>query len=163
MKRTLILCVLLCSSLMARAHSWPQHEVDMRGYVIKIKHLEEDRDNLLKEKAFTRDNARMDEIIKELNKVYKEIEKAYMEFNREKEHIRFEHPEQGDIMERKYRRVRMKTLEERESELGLNGKLNVMKYKLEQTYNKNYKPSKPSHSPEPSPMASPKSDSSPKE
>ncbi len=95
-----------------------------------------ERDKLLKEKAVTRENARMEAILKELTKIYKDISKTYEEFEKEKDHIKFEHPEKGDAVERKYKRYRPKSVEEREAEAGLNGKLTRTKTRVQKTYHK---------------------------
>lgn len=152
MKNFVILLAVAFCSIPAFAAKWQQHDASIKMTVVKIKTLEETRDKLIHEKEHTRDNKRLDGIIAELTNNHKELEKAYDEFSKEQEHIRFEHPEQGDSMERKYRRFRLKSVEEREEEMGLDGKLNAIKAKMDRTYGNN--------KPKPSPSVSSKPNTS---
>jgi len=63
------------------------------------------------------------------------LKKAFEEYNKIRNHIRFEHPEQGDSTERNYRNVRLKSLEEFEDAVGIYGKLDRIQRKLKKVYN----------------------------
>jgi hypothetical protein len=62
---------------------------------------------------------------------------AYKDFKTESDHVRFEHPEEGDKTERKYRRYKLKSVEELEAEAGSGGQLDRTKKKAESIYRPN--------------------------
>ena len=124
----------------ARASDWARHEVNLKGYATKIENMQEDIRDLIAKKNQNKDPAARDEILKDIIKKNAELTGLYSDFKKEKEHIRFEHPEQGDPTERKYRHVKLKSLDELEDEVGLQGQLSRIKKKVETTYPKDSTP-----------------------
>lgn len=116
------------------ASDWGRHEINLRGYAMRIANTQNEIKELVEKKNKNRDPHTRDELLKEINKKNDDLRRVYKDFKEEKEHVRFEHPEQGDKTERKYKRVRMKSLEDLENEVGLDGQLTRLKQKVEKKY-----------------------------
>jgi hypothetical protein len=132
-----VVTVLLALSVFApqsKASDWARHEVNLKGYASRIRNMQEDIQALIIKKSQNKNPVVRDEILKEIILKNQELQKTYQDYKAEKEHIRFEHPEQGDKTERKYRHLKLKSLEELENEVGIDGQLSRLKRKVEDTY-----------------------------
>lgn len=140
-KSTKMIAALLAGLLLSRAapvlaSEWGRHEVNLKGYIAKMNNGQEEIEALIKKKNENKDPKVRDEILKEINKKNEELRKVYKDFRSEEEHVRFEHPEQGDKTIRKYRHFKLKSIEELENESSLDGQLTRLKIKAEKTYPK---------------------------
>jgi hypothetical protein len=122
----------LCS--IANAEQWARHEVNLKGYQLQIIHGEDELRELIAKKKQIRDPKERDEILKEIIKKNAELRKSFHELKAEEEHIRFQHPEKGDDTVRKYRHLRLKSIEELENEVGVDGQLSRLKSKVKNKY-----------------------------
>jgi len=136
-------------SLSAEGAEWGRHEVNLKGYATRINSAQEEIQVLVVKKNQNRDPKVRDELLLEIIKKNNDLKRIYKEFKTEKEHVRFEHPEQGDQAERKYRHVKMKSLEDLENEQGLDGQLSRVKRKIETQYTTPEKAQTPSSKPTP--------------
>ncbi len=128
MRLLILICFTMNSAAWAR--EWDAHEVSLKASVEKIRTKEKDIAEKVKHKNhIKKDDPHMKQALEELTKEYKELQALYKEFEDEKQHVRFEHPDQGQKMERKYMRYKVKTLEDFENEGGIDGKLSRLKAK----------------------------------
>ncbi len=111
-------------------------ESDLKGYELRIAAMQDDLRVMIQKKDNNNDPTTRDKMLDDIKKKYDEIKKTYEMFRREKEHVIYEHPEQGDQTERTYRHVKIKSLEELESESGIEGQLTRVKHKVERTFPK---------------------------
>jgi hypothetical protein len=118
----------------ADASEWGRHEVNLKGYAVKLTNGQDDLRAMIKKKNENSDPSKRDAHLAEITKKNADLRRIYKEFKDEKEHIRFEHPEQGDKAERRYRHLKLRSLEELENEPGLDGQLSRLKKKVEETY-----------------------------
>jgi len=118
----------------ARAAEWARHEINLKGMAIKIENLQDDIRALIEKKKESKSADEKEELMKDIVKKNGELKKIYKDFKAEKEHVRFEHPEQGDKTERAYRHLKLKSLEELQDETGLDGQLSRLKKKVETSY-----------------------------
>ncbi|HEX4925223.1 MAG TPA: hypothetical protein VFV50_14110 [Bdellovibrionales bacterium] len=124
----------------ARAGDWSQHEVSIRQTALKIQAKEQSIVQLIEAKKTITDQQQMSETLTKISAEHKELEKLYDDFNKERTHTRFEHPEQGARLDRQYRPLRLKTLNEFETEGGIDGRLTELKKKVSQKYGEPVKP-----------------------
>lgn len=129
-KAVIAVFVLTFFSTFAWARGWGQHEVNLKAYAGKIRGVEEEIQGLIQQKNQNRNPDVREELLKEIVKKNQERLKLYKEYKKEQEHIRFEHPAKGDKSERKYRRVKLKSLDDLEDELGVDGQLSRIKQKV---------------------------------
>jgi hypothetical protein len=133
------LCNLLLSSILvlsfgAEAREWELHSAGLKATVGKIRSKENSIAELIQLKKVTTDQAKMSELLTKLTVEHKELSGLYHDFETEKQHIRFEHPEEGPKVDRQYRPLKLKTLDEFEAEGGIDGKLSELKNKVKKKY-----------------------------
>ena len=126
-------CVLLISST-SFARPWGEHHMRMNATAARIKQLEDDLKELIKEKKHAEEPAELRVITQNIADKYAEIEKIHKERHTEELHMRFQHPEKGDDEKREYTRIKLKSLEELENDFGLDARLNRVQAKIRRTY-----------------------------
>jgi hypothetical protein len=139
--KTILFFIFLSSlSTPALSAEWGRHEVNLKGYATRITNAQEEIQALIVKKNQNRDPQVRDQLLKEIIKKNDDLKRIYKDYKNEKEHVRFEHPEMGDKTERKYRHVKLKSLEDLEGEQGLDGQLSKVKRKVEEQYPSGDKP-----------------------
>lgn len=116
------------------AGDWQFHLTNLTMRQSKIRALESEVRELLHHKKETEDPVQLKVIADEIAAKYAELAKVSKEFRDEYAHVRFKHPDRGDDDERKYSRYQLKTLEQLETESGLDGKLDHIKKKVADTF-----------------------------
>ncbi|MGE3973670.1 MAG: hypothetical protein AB7F59_04000 [Bdellovibrionales bacterium] len=123
-----IFCFFLIQGVFAR--EWDAHEVSLKASVDKIREKEKKIAELISHKNLMHEGApELKAALEEITREHKELIALYKEFDDEKEHVRFNHPDQGQKIERKYSRFKVKTLDAFEGEGGIDGKLSRVKSK----------------------------------
>jgi hypothetical protein len=128
------LLVSIFLTIPAFAGELKEHKKNLNGIVGKIRAKEGEILGLVEKKKKTEDQKEMSEILDGLVKTHKDAQKFQADLDKELEHIRYEHPEEGTDIEREFRSYRLKTLNEYESEGGLDGKLTELKTKVKNKY-----------------------------
>lgn len=148
MKIAPLLFIILAS--VAQAREWALHEASLKASVDKIREKEKKVIEIIKHKNhLPPDSPKAKAILEELTKEHKELTGFYKDFQDEKQHVRFEHPEQGLNVERKYTRYKVKTLEDFENEVGIDGKLSRLKSKTMRKFGEKSAPEVAPPQPEP--------------
>jgi hypothetical protein len=129
-----VLAQLLFSTPKVFSDDWQRHDSNLRSYVTRINADEDDLKELIIKKDHNNDPKTRDVLLDAIKKKDAEIKDLFERFRAEKEHIIYEHPEQGDETERKYKHLKPKTMAEIENEAGIDGKLTRLKSKIEKTY-----------------------------
>lgn len=127
----------------AYGKEWGVHQGNLRGWVGKIQSKEDEIKKLILEKQHTKDKDKQKEVMDKLVEVHKGLTKDYKDFEEERNHARFQHPDKGQDLEKKYRPFRLRSIEEIEGDMGLDGKLNRLKSKIERVYIKDADPNAP--------------------
>ena len=132
---TLGISFLVCLVGLSSAHAddWNQHEQRMMSYRAKIHAIESDIHGLIEHKHHAKKEA-MHEILVALTAKHKDLQQVAKDHREEWLHMRFKHPDKGDLTERQYQRYVVQTFEEMESNMGLDGKLDVIKKKVQAQY-----------------------------
>lgn len=118
----------------AHGGSIVEHDTKLSSHRRKIETIEGEIKALLEHKHHENDPKKMPEIVKSLGDKHKELETTSKEYEEERLHVRFKHPDKNETIERKYLRYKLKTLAEMEDELGLDGKLNRLKARVLTTF-----------------------------
>lgn len=118
----------------AFANDWSIHQSNLKGMIAKIRTHEKKIFELSEEKGKTRDPNRLNEIFVAIKGEHGKLKTAYKDFEAEKNHVRFEHPAEGDATEKKYHRYRLRTVEQIESEGGVDGRINQVSGTIRSTY-----------------------------
>lgn len=118
----------------ALADPWQQHEQRLSAYRSKLNGLEKEVKELIEHRQHAKKSDEIQGIITQLVAKHKELQTMAKDQREELLHVRFKHPEKGDLAERKYQRYFVKSLEDMESEVGLDGKLDQAKRKMQTQY-----------------------------
>lgn len=116
------------------ARELKEHRKVLTTLVGKVRAKEGEIADLIQKKKTTQDQKEMSVILDSLVKTHKEVEGLYQDLDKEMQHIRYEHPEEGTDIERQFRSYRLKTLNEYEAEGGIDGKLTDLKDKVKRKY-----------------------------
>jgi len=118
----------------AQAGSWNDHATRLATLAKQIQGKEEEIQKLLAEKQKTTDRKRLAEIVMALGQAHGRLEELSKQYEDERRHVRFQHPERNDELERVYVCHRVRTLNEMESEFGLDGRLDRLKARILKTF-----------------------------
>ena len=118
----------------ARAENWDLHEASLKTSYQKIRGTEKKIYELVQKKRQVKSREEVEPLLEEIKKEHKSLSEMIDNLEKERNHVRFEHPEQGDKSERKYYPYKLKSLEDFEREGGLDGRLNKVKIKMLEQY-----------------------------
>jgi hypothetical protein len=138
-----ILVLFLLLARGAKAEEWKVHEAHMQAFELKIDKFEKEIHELAEEAKAKGDSEDATKINEEMAKTYAELVKVSDDYRAEKLHIRFKHPEKGELAERKYPSYKLPPLEDLQNDLSLDGQLNRIKDKLKTVYQIEDGPAKP--------------------
>ncbi len=127
------LCVLTFSNT-AVAKDWRLHQSSMSVFDQDIKKLNEEINGLIEDKRKTDEPSELRVITQAMADKHKAIQKLDKDRQKEYLHMRFQHPEKGEQQKREYSREKIKSLEEMESEFGLDARLNRIQAKIRKTF-----------------------------
>ncbi|MFK8137803.1 MAG: hypothetical protein AB8E15_05515 [Bdellovibrionales bacterium] len=126
------LVILFSSPLFAG--DWKIHASNMRANMAELTQKEQAVKSLIQQKNNTKDKALISSLLDQIVTAHEDYKKAVDKYNEERNHIRFEHPEQGDDTERSYRYRNAQEIEDLEDAVGIYGRLGKVKRKLKKTY-----------------------------
>ena len=138
-----ILVSVIFLSVPTYAREWVAHEISLRSQIEKIREKEKKIGELIHVKNETKEDVKLKPLLAEIKKEYGELEKLYKDLDEEKRHVRFEHPDQGIEVERKYRAYKIRSIEDMENEIGTEGRLNRLKSRVLRKYGTEVKPEPP--------------------
>ncbi len=138
-----VIFIILFFSIKGFTDDYARHQADLQSYALRIAAMQDDLRVLIAKKDRNSDPVARDKFLEEIKKNYDELKGTFEVFRREKEHVIYEHPEQGDSTERTYKHVKIKSLEELENESGMDNHLTRLKHKVEKVYSKSLPASTP--------------------
>jgi hypothetical protein len=116
------------------AGNFDNHKQTLQNMVTSISDIENEIKTLIHHKRSEHDRESQKHIMKEIEEKHKKLEEAYKKYNEEVNHVKYRHPEQGDMGERTYTVLKPRTLEQIENDVGLEGKLDRIRRKMEAQY-----------------------------
>lgn len=137
-KLLIIIISVLFSGVKASADDWDKVESNLKGYAIKIGNIQDeirimiDKKNQLPKDASAQGSRAV--MLDSIKKKYTELKQVHKDMMREMERVRFEYPEKGNNVERRYRHIKIKSMDELEGDTSLDGELSRLKKKSEQKY-----------------------------
>jgi hypothetical protein len=118
----------------AWAGKWYEHVSQMKVYTNKINDSERKIRELIHEKNETSDISKKQTLNTEMFQEHNDLVETYKKYNELRYHMKYEHPEKGEIVDRRYLAMRAKTIDELEKEIGLQGRLTQLKKKIDEKY-----------------------------
>lgn len=116
------------------AGNWPEHAAHLSALSKQIEHAEHEIHELIEHKNRLQDPVAIQDALKSLMEKHKELEQLSKEYEEERLHVRFKHPDRNDTVERQYMRYKLKALNEMEKEAGLDGRLSRIKARVMATF-----------------------------
>lgn len=115
-------------------HTYGEDQSKLQGYTREIDDLEKQIHHLIAEKRKADEKEEIKRLVDQIAESYKRLQKA----SRDREalwlHIRFKHPEQASSLEKRYTRFKLKSLQEMEAEVGIDGRLDRIKSRVMATF-----------------------------
>ncbi len=125
------------------------HAGDYLAHAAKLGKLESQMDkvggeiqNLAKGRQSASTAEQKETVHKEMLALYKELKNYSSDYEDTKTHIRFQHPEKGDEVERKYTREAIQPFTTFENDVTIDGKLDSFLHKMRTVYGETPKPKK---------------------
>ncbi len=138
LKETAIILVILVIGLVAvaagRGESYSAVLQKYRTQRTRIANLEDKIKEALTQKSRIKDAEQKELLLQQVRRDHQELKKIYQEYEELEREIRFRYPEKEDDDPRQYRLFRLRSLEQMEQELGLDGQLDSLRAKIRQKY-----------------------------
>lgn len=127
---------LVCSSpaFGESTHTYQDDQARLQGHGREIDELQERIHHLIAEKKRADEKAEIKHLTDEIAENYKKLQKASHDREALWMHIRFKHPEQATSLEKRYTRFKLKSLEDMEAEVGIDGRLDRIKTRVMATF-----------------------------
>ncbi len=135
MLRNLVALVVAFVGMSARAEeNYTSHQLKLVALMAKVHSKEDVILGLLEEKSHAKHAGQLNEIASQLATEHKELRVLVDDYEKERNIIRYRFPEMNSDEERKYRRITVKSIEDIESEIGLDKQLDETKKKMRLHY-----------------------------
>lgn len=122
---------------------WIELESRISSIEAKVKSKENNIVKLLQEKKATDvKSPRMKEIIKELASEHREMRQGAEELSKQRTILKYRYPERGADPNRKYKKVEVRSLQEMEEAIGVDGRLSKTLQRVRQQYQHTPSPQK---------------------
>lgn len=115
------------------ASDWETHKSELLRISAEIERHETELKELLNKKK--REKRASPQLLKDIEATHRRGEKALKEHNKEVEHIKYRHPgREAEQETRSYSILNPRTIEDYESDIGVDGKLDKIKAKMNKQY-----------------------------
>lgn len=121
---------ILCCANPADARPWNEHTNRLMTLSRQMENGEQEIHTLILEKRRTYDAKKVADILRQIEEKHKAIRKAWKDYEEERQHVRFEHPEKNDQLDKTYVRHELRSLEDLESDLGIDARLDRVKARV---------------------------------
>lgn len=102
---------------------WTEHESRLTSYTAKIRSLEKEISDLIAHKKTLESTERVRLVTQQISYKHSDLAKVVRDYESERLHVRFQHPDRDLEGERQYIAVKLKSLDEIEDAFGLDGRL----------------------------------------
>ena len=124
----------VCLSSIASAGTWKEHTERLAQLSKQIETNENEIHELIEKKRATESADQVAQIIRDLETRHLELKKVSTEYEEILQHVRFQHPERSDTIERQYAHYKLKSVTEMEAEFGIDGRLDRVKAHVLSTF-----------------------------
>ncbi len=113
---------------------WTEHESRLTSFATKIRSLEKEISDLIEHKKSLDNPEQVRLVTQQISFKYSDLSKVIRDYEEERLHVRFQHPDRDREEERRYQAVRLKSLEEIEDAFGLDGRLDRLRQQVKIVY-----------------------------
>ena len=111
-----------------------EHTNKLNTYLAKIKVKEEEIKKLSDEKKHTTNQARLQEILRQMVAEHREMQALVLDYERERGVVKYRFPEKDDQTARKYKRIKQRSLQEIETQLDVDTRLDRVQARIRAQY-----------------------------
>lgn len=113
---------------------WLKMQNDLNSLQAKVKAKQESIRGLVTEKNRVQDPKQVKQILDTMTAEYKEMRKLTEEYEKQRTILLFRYPDKGKVGSRSYEKILLKSLEDMDTEFGVEGRLNKGLKKMRQQY-----------------------------
>lgn len=133
-KYNTFVCIFLFGALVY-AGDFHKHKQGITTDAERLKSLNDTFEELVKEKLATKDQDRITKILEELVAIEIEEKDIRKRLFKERNHLRFQHPEKDEDVSQLFRVFKTLSFRDRESKSGIDGKLSQLVLLVKKVYN----------------------------
>lgn len=105
------------------SHRWSEHESRLTSFMAKIRTLEKEISDMIESKHHIESSERVRILTQQIAFKHADLAKVVKDYEAERLHVRFQHPDRDSELEREYSAHRLKSIDEMETTFGLDGRL----------------------------------------
>lgn len=132
--RLLQLSFITLFSISIFASEWRDHKLQLKQYKDKVEEAQRNYDAAVASKNTVGNSAAVQKLLEEILNKKNELKDAVKKYNRELDHVRFEHPEKGDDSIPQYLRIEVNEKAASGKVIGIDGKITQLKNKAIQVF-----------------------------
>lgn len=102
---------------------WSEHESRLTSYTARIRSLEKEISDMIESKHHLESSEKVKILTQQISFKHSDLAKVIRDYEAERLHVRFQHPDRDLEGDRQYSAQRLKSLEEIETSFGLDGRL----------------------------------------
>lgn len=106
----------------------------VQGLEAKVHSNQQEIEKLILEKQHTKDQVKVNEIIKQMLNLHKELGKNIKEYDQQRALLKYRYPEKGQTEKREYERIELKSIEDMESQMSISSTLKRTLKKVRSQY-----------------------------
>ena len=113
---------------------WQEHQRKINESLNKYKSKREEFKKLVAEKSVLKDSAKLEENLKKIVETHRQAEELLSSYKEERRHVQYKHPEKVKDLDQSGIPEEMEQLSEIETTMGLPGRLESIRKKIESAY-----------------------------
>lgn len=110
---------------------WSEHQSRLTSYTAKIRSFEKEISDMIEVKHHTEKPEALKTLTQQIVFKHADLAKVVRDYETERLHVRFQHPDRDRERERQYPSQRLKSLDEIETAFGIDGRLDRIKKQVE--------------------------------
>lgn len=129
-----LVSILFFAAVFAATDDFNAHLIELDGFQNRAGSIEKKIRELVAQTKVTKDKARIQSLTHEIVENHEEMEKLIKRADKLRNHMKYEHPEKGEVFDTRYPRLNRHSLKQLDSELGLDKILSELYKKVETTF-----------------------------
>lgn len=110
---------------------WSEHESRLTSFMARIRTFEKEIADMIEAKRKIENSEQLKVLTQQISFKHSDLAKAVKDYEDERRHIRFQHPDRDMEGDRKYTAMKLKSLDEIEFAFGLDGRLDRIRRQVE--------------------------------
>ena len=108
-------------------HRWSEHESHLTSFMARIRTLEKEISDMIESKHHVENSEKVRLLTQQIAFKHSDLAKVVKDYEAERLHVRFQHPDRDQELEREYSAHHLKSIDEIETAFGIDGRLDRVK------------------------------------